>query len=601
MTNVSQVPASSIDGDLEDFFENAAVALHIVSAEGVILRANKAELALLGYPLDEYRGRPVADFHADRSVIDDILARLGRGEKLDNYPARLRAKDGSIRHVLITSNAQFRDGEFVQTRCFTTDVTETRRTEHRFHQILDALPAAVYTTDAAGRITYYNQAAVDLAGRRPRIGVDEWCVTWRLYREDGTPLPHDQCPMAVALKENRPVRGIEAWAERPDGTRIPFLPHPTPIYDETDSLVGAINMLVDISAHKQAQKTKTLLIDELNHRVKNTLAVVQALAGQTLRRAKSPTDFVESFSGRIAAMARAHTRLSNTSWKGAELAALLNDALLLGGEVDPRITFSGPSLTLVSQQALNLALVFHELATNARKYGALAAPDGNLAVTWSIDSDENRSLTLRWVETSCADVLKPAAAGFGTTFIQQIVAPDGEARMSCGATGVTWDFEIRLPPVSDFDVDELVLSRGMNKREAGAASVSTIRGKRVLVVEDESLIAMELTHVIQDAGGEVVASVATVAEGLRAIQETKPDSALLDANLGGQRSDELASALAARGIPFAFLTGYSREALPERFRDAKLIAKPFMAREVIEALAELSPRAQVVRLQSART
>ena len=424
MTNVSQVPASSIDGDLEDFFENAAVALHIVSADGVILRANKAELALLGYTLDEYRGRPVADFHADQNVIDDILTRLSRGEKLDNYPARLRASDGSIRHVLITSSAQFRDGKFVQTRCFTTDVTESRRAEHRFQQVLDALPAAVYTTDAAGKITYYNQAAADLAGRRPQIGVDEWCVTWRLYREDGTLLPHDQCPMAVALKENRPVRGVEAWAERPDGSRIPFIPHPTPILDESGKLVGAINMLVDVSAHKQAQETKTLLIEELNHRVKNTLAVVQALAGQTLRGAKSPTDFVVSFSGRIAAMARTHTLLSNASWKGAELSALLNDELLLGGEADPRISLSGPSLNLVSQQALNLALVFHELATNARKYGALATPDGRLAVTWSMESDGDRSLILRWVETACAGILKPAAACFGTTFSHQIVAPD---------------------------------------------------------------------------------------------------------------------------------------------------------------------------------
>src|SRR3982074_2628722 len=82
--------------------------------------------------------------------------------------------------------------------------------ESRFRAVLDALPAAIYTTDAAGRITYFNQAAVDLAGRQPELGTDEWCVTWRLYRPDGTPLPHDQCPMAVALKENRPVRGAEA-------------------------------------------------------------------------------------------------------------------------------------------------------------------------------------------------------------------------------------------------------------------------------------------------------------------------------------------------------------------------------------------------------
>src|ERR1700686_3990560 len=115
-----------------------------------------------------------------------------------------------------------------------------------FRAVLDTLPAAIYTTDAAGRITYYNRAAADLAGREPRLGEDEWCVTWRLFNPDGTPLPHDCCPMAVALKENRSIRGVEAILERPDGTRVPFLPYQTPLRDSSGALLGAANMLVDI-------------------------------------------------------------------------------------------------------------------------------------------------------------------------------------------------------------------------------------------------------------------------------------------------------------------------------------------------------------------
>ena len=126
---------------------------------------------------------------------------------------------------------------------------------------LDALPAAVYTTDAAGRITYFNEAAVEMAGRRPEAG-DEWCVTWRLYTPDGTPLPHDQCPMAVALRENRPVRGAEAVAERPDGSRVPFVPFPTPLRDESGALVGAVNMLVDVSKIKAAERQLSQRADE---------------------------------------------------------------------------------------------------------------------------------------------------------------------------------------------------------------------------------------------------------------------------------------------------------------------------------------------------
>ena len=110
---------------------------------------------------------------------------------------------------------------------------------------LDALSMPVYATDSDGRITYYNRACVDFSGRQPVTGVDRWCVTWKLYTPDGAELPHERCPMAVAIQEARPVRGAEAIAERPDGSQVHFIPFPTPIYDGAGNLVGAINILVD--------------------------------------------------------------------------------------------------------------------------------------------------------------------------------------------------------------------------------------------------------------------------------------------------------------------------------------------------------------------
>src|SRR5919197_353976 len=119
--------------------------------------------------------------------------------------------------------------------------------------ILEAVPAAIYTTDAEGRITSFNDEAVRFAGRVPQLGSDSWCVTWKLYCPNGTPLPHDQCPMAIALREGRPVRGISAIAERPDGTRVHFMPYPTPIKDASGKVIGAVNMLVDITEQKGAE------------------------------------------------------------------------------------------------------------------------------------------------------------------------------------------------------------------------------------------------------------------------------------------------------------------------------------------------------------
>ena len=121
------------------------------------------------------------------------------------------------------------------------------------HELLQALPTAVYTTDAAGRITFYNEAAARLWGHRPKLGTSEWCGSWRLYWPDGTPLPHDQCPMATALKEQRPISGAQAVCEREDGTRISFLAFPRPLRDARGAVVGAINTLVDVTSLKTAE------------------------------------------------------------------------------------------------------------------------------------------------------------------------------------------------------------------------------------------------------------------------------------------------------------------------------------------------------------
>src|SRR5262249_20447815 len=122
---------------------------------------------------------------------------------------------------------------------------------HRMHELLRALPAAIYTIDAQGRITFFNAAAAALWGCEPNLGSASWCGSWRLYWPDGTPLPHDQCPMAIALREERIINGMEAAAERPDGTRVPFMAFPSPLRDPSGRIVGAVSMLVDLSERRR--------------------------------------------------------------------------------------------------------------------------------------------------------------------------------------------------------------------------------------------------------------------------------------------------------------------------------------------------------------
>jgi PAS domain S-box-containing protein len=137
--------------------------------------------------------------------------------------------------------------------------------------IIQSLPVAVYTTDAAGRITFYNEAAAQLWGIRPELGKSEFCGSWKLYWPDGTPLPHHDCPMALTLREKRPVRGMEAVAERPDGTRVPFIPYPSPLFDASGRLTGAINTLVDITERHETEQR----IRESEARYRGIAAIVE--------------------------------------------------------------------------------------------------------------------------------------------------------------------------------------------------------------------------------------------------------------------------------------------------------------------------------------
>ena len=324
-------------------------------------------------------------------------------------------------------------------------IEQARESEHRFYQLLQALPAAVYTTDAEGRITFYNEAAVEFAGRRPNLG-ELWCVTWRLYNADGSPLPHAECPMAVALKEARPVLGAEAIAERPDGTRRWFAPYPTPLRDSAGKMSGAINMLVDITERKEAEQRQKLLLDELNHRVKNTLASVQSLVVQAAKTARDVPDFRQAVEGRILAMSRAHDQLSRRNWVDAELSELLHACL------DPyastgNVALDGEATIVPPRVALMICMAIHELATNAAKYGALSSPTGRLALRWSVETDgAGRLLRLHWLERDGPAVTPTTHQGFGMRLLERGIQAElhGTTLIRFSRSGLECDMEIPL-------------------------------------------------------------------------------------------------------------------------------------------------------------
>jgi PAS domain S-box-containing protein len=348
---------------------------------------------------------------------------------------------------------------------------------------------------------------------------------------------------------------------------------------------------IDISERKHAEKLQKLLIGELNHRVRNTLATVQAIASQTVRTAKSPLEFATSFSGRLQALARTHTLLTDNTWQGADVLSLVRDQLLLEVAEDERISYDGPAVRLDPQPALHLALILHELGTNARKHGALSVPNGRLGVRWQLRTNGNQQLVLDWKERDGPSVSVPTALGFGTTLIEQsLEAHGGAARLAYDAEGLTC--EIRLPVQKG---DRAPIAGASRSGLAAAASAiedssrrEAVRGTRVLVVDDEPLVAMDVVGILAEAGCEVLGPAGTLAAAKALISRGEFDFALLDANLGGQPVDELAEAVADRKIPFAFLTGYARDGLPQAFRDAPMIGKPFTRKQIVDVLGQLA-------------
>ena len=274
--------------DLSDrLLDLLPVGVYVCDQGGLIVRYNRAASELwgcsprLGDPTVRYCGSyHLYGLNGDlvphaKCPMADVLA---TGHGLRDQEIAIERPDGT-RIVALVNIEAIKDGagQVVGAVNVFRERPEPRpaHTNGRVHnstELLQALPAAVYTTDASGLITFYNEAAAQLWGCRPELGKSEFCGSWKLYWPDGTPLPHDECPMALALREKRPIRGMEAIAERPDGTRVSFIPYPTPLFDAAGTLIGAVNALVDITERHEADKQ----IRESEIRYRRIAAIVES-------------------------------------------------------------------------------------------------------------------------------------------------------------------------------------------------------------------------------------------------------------------------------------------------------------------------------------
>jgi two-component sensor histidine kinase/CheY-like chemotaxis protein len=312
--------------------------------------------------------------------------------------------------------------------------------------------------------------------------------------------------------------------------------------------------VVDISGRKRAEAQRELLLAELNHRVKNTLAVVQGIAHQSFK--ETDPEARKAFEGRLVALAVAHNLLTRANWESASLEQLAADTLHTSGPNGERVSLSGPQVLLPPREALALAMALHELCTNAVKYGALSNDAGRITLEWRRTADPQGRLKLVWREAGGPPVSPPKRRGFGSLLLDRTLAHDLDGT-------VTMEFKPQGSCAQS-------MRRCRRRRR-----ISEAAGRQEdPLVEDEVLIAEMVVDMLTGLGATVIGPATSLEAGLSLAGSESIDAAVLDINLRGERIDPIADLLDARGIPVLFATGYGMAA-GRPARNAPVIDKPY--------------------------
>ncbi len=329
-----------------------------------------------------------------------------------------------------------------------------------------------------------------------------------------------------------------------------------------------------------AQESQLLIVAELNHRVKNVLAVIRSLVRQSQQSASSFETFTSDLQARIHALSVAHDQLTQSHWKAAPLRGLIEAEAQAWTEVDDqRLALRGPPVMVEARAYQSIALVLHELITNAAKYGALSVKEGRLSIEWTLE--KTGDLVITWTERNGPPVTPPQRRGFGSIVVEQSIPFElqGEAHIAYEPEGVNARFKI------PYDLVHRGSATEAPRQELASPLRADLQGKTLLLVEDSMMIALDAQTMLQNCGAEVEL-VATTSDARRAIKLNNFDAAILDVNLYTETSFPIAEDLQERAIPFVFATGYGETVVvPERFKHISIVSKPYAEDTLRAALA----------------
>lgn len=331
----------------------------------------------------------------------------------------------------------------------------------------------------------------------------------------------------------------------------------------------------------KAAVRQRMLNEELNHRVKNILAVIKSLVGHPVQEGRSLADYVASLKGRIQSLAFAHDQVVRGDG-GGQLSTLINAELSPYRSPTTTLQLEGAPVWLDSRAFSVMALVLHELATNAAKYGALSRQGGRLEVRWALDPERNCSVT--WEESGGPPVSAPGRSGFGTALIDRSIPFDlgGRSEVDYARDGLKARF---LIPARHVGKPAVEAERRGNEAAAGV-HLALPADLRVLLVEDQMLIALDTESMLTLGGVAKVATASSASEALERVKTELPDAAVLDVNLGGETSIPVAEELTRRKVPFVFATGYGDSSMiPPALASVPIVRKPCDAETLLSALA----------------
>jgi len=401
-----------------------------------------------------------------------------------------------------------------------------------------------------------------VAALKPVIHPDDW-----LHLND----------IVETLAPDSTTRQAEIRIIRPNGEERWCFVVAAATFDSKGRLSQISGVTLDIHDRKVTEQRQALLAREVDHRARNALALVATIVRMT--KSDSVGNYTAAVEGRVRALAHCHDLLAQARWQGADVARLIGEELAPYSEGGPaRVAMAGPAIILDSNRAQTISLAVHELATNAAKHGGLSVPQGKVAVNWSI---ANGTLSIDWREQDGPPVTPPARAGFGSKII------DASVSAQLGAAHFDWrpdglHCRISIPLLAMENIVSL-------KAVETEPSTSNPTGLRILVMEDEPLIAMATCDLIEELGHHVVGPFFNIAAS-RAALAGQIDAAILDVNLGGEEAYPIAEELAARRVPFMFMTGYGQESVDMRFRQHTILQKPVIRNELELALINLTSR-----------